>query len=83
LRGDGRWWTLLRYQESERGMEMIKVTCRVETYNEPNDAPSVIVNSHWNENKKVTLEIDGKKFTVVASDMIEAIKNCTNTARFG
>lgn len=41
------------------------------------------VASHWNESSKVVLVVDGKRLTVVASDLGAAIRNATNTARHG
>jgi len=37
------------------------------------------VHSYWNENSKVVLFIDGKRYTVVAEDLKTAIENAQNT----
>ena len=58
----------------------MKVTCRVETYDDP-AKPSILVHSHWNEHSKVVLEVNGEKLTIVADDLIAAVKNCTNIPR--
>jgi hypothetical protein len=60
---------------------MVKVTCRIDNYDEPAKA-SILVNSHWNNDKLVVLEIEDIKITVKARDLETAIKNCTNTARY-
>ena len=57
---------------------MIKVTCEVSTYSET-ATPNIRVYNHWNDKDKVEIEIDGKRYTVVADDMIRAVNNCTNT----
>ena len=61
---------------------MTKVTCQIESYDEPKK-PSVFVKSHWNSPKFVHIEFDGKEVTVSATDLIEAIKNAVNTNRYG
>lgn len=61
---------------------MIKVTNELPTYDEPAKT-DVRVHSHWNEPSKVVIEFNGgEKRTVVASELIAAIKNATNTARY-
>ena len=44
--------------------------------------PLFFVASHWNENSKVIITLGGEMVTVVASDLIAAIKNATNSNRF-
>jgi hypothetical protein len=46
------------------------------------DAPTLTVSSHWNNDRSVVLELDGKKITVAASDLHAAITNACNTKRF-
>ena len=60
---------------------MIKVTCKVEAYDEPAKS-SITVNNHWYDNEKVEIIIGEEKRTVLARDLIAAINNCTNIARF-
>jgi hypothetical protein len=60
---------------------LIKVTCRVETYDEPAKS-SITVNSHWNDNDMVEIIIGEEKRTVLKKDLIAAVQNCTNTAKF-
>ena len=59
-------------------MNRISVTCELRTYDDTSN--KLRVHSHWNENGKIVLEVDGKKFTVVAKDLEAALKNCTNAA---
>ena len=65
---------------------MIKVNCEVGTYNDnleiKKDMPKLIILSHWNRDNMVWVEINGEKHLVVAQDLIEAIKNCTNINRY-
>lgn len=44
--------------------------------------PPLVILSHWNFNERVTIEFEGKKITVIASDLRKAIENATNTRRF-
>jgi len=70
---------------------MIKVTNEVEPYERNGDdfecglkskKPIIKVESHWNRQEFVIIQIaDGDSFTVVASDMIAAINNATNSRR--
>jgi len=63
---------------------MIKVTNEVQTYNDDGKITVPIkVHNHWNEDRAVELEIDGKSYKVYKSDMIAAIENATNTNRHG
>lgn len=60
----------------------IKVTNELNTYDEPSKTP-VRIHSHWNEPKKIVIEfLGGEKRTVIASELLAAIKNATNTDRF-
>lgn len=55
----------------------IKVTCQVQSYDNP-AKPSLFIKSDWCESSKVILEWDGKELTVVANDLIAAVQNATN-----
>ncbi len=57
----------------------IKVESAVKIYedDEPSDK-KIIVSSHWNDNDFVVIKIGKKSATVIASDMIAAIKNAQN-----
>jgi hypothetical protein len=72
------------------GDKMIKVQCLVTIYEiDGRDFPGapeehqITVRSHWNRDAFIELEIEGKRYTVVASDLEAAITNAHNTARFG
>jgi hypothetical protein len=58
---------------------MVRVTCELQTYDEP-AKHSIRVHSHWNMNDRVVIEVNGEKVTIIAKDMIAAVQNCTNTA---
>ena len=38
--------------------------------------------SHWNEDDKIILQIEDKKYTINAYDLQKAIENATNINRF-
>lgn len=65
---------------------MIKVNCEVKTYYNNSevkvDMPIINIKSHWCRNEMVWIEINEEKHLVVAQDLIEAIKNCTNVNRY-
>jgi len=60
---------------------MIKVTNEVETSGDK-ATPSIKVHNHWNSTNLVELEVDGKRYVVVAKELKAAIDNACNTARF-
>ncbi len=68
---------------------MIQVTNAVHVY-EVDGVPTKVgdegavveVNSHWNEAGMVVLVVGGKRMKVRADDLLAAVKNATNTARF-
>jgi len=63
----------------------IKVSCRVDLYSVSTDSAkgSILVHSHWNDDNKVEIEIEDKRFCVSGYDLIEAIRNAINTNRYG
>lgn len=68
---------------------MIKVESEVEIYELDRretkmiDGPKLIVQSHWNLDYMVILKFgDGPSITVSAKDLLAAIHNATNSARF-
>lgn len=68
---------------------MITVSNEVKIYEiDGKDVPIVggdkklLITSHWNERKKVNIQINGKKITVIADDLRIAIDNATNTNRY-
>lgn len=64
---------------------MIKVEQRVPVYEiDGKDAVAleeVKILSHWNRPEFVVLDADQKKFTLLAGDLLAAIKNAGNTNR--
>jgi hypothetical protein len=68
---------------------MIEVTNKVHAYEVDgapakvgDDGASVEVKSHWNETGMVVLVVGGKRMKVRASDLLAAVNNAINTARF-
>ena len=61
---------------------MIKVTCQLTDYSNP-AKPEIKVHNYWNGNKYVEVEVDGDRYVVSGTDMIEAVKNCMNTNYWG
>jgi hypothetical protein len=60
---------------------MIEVRCIVETYDTKHTLP-ITVHSHWNESRKIVLEVNGLKYEIMADELIQAIQNCTKTAKY-
>ena len=56
----------------------MKITCEVKDYSNP-AMMNIRVHNHWCESDKVEIEVEGKRYTVIGREMIEAIKNCMNT----
>ncbi len=69
------------------GGSVIKVTNEIRVYEIDNKEttgrlqPRIEVESHWNRPDFIKLVLDGKSYTVVASDLTAAIRNAANTAR--
>lgn len=64
---------------------MIDVKCEVATYDDGGEKrvlDRVEVCSHWNEERMVLLKVGTFTAKVSASDLIAAIRNCTQTNRF-
>lgn len=65
---------------------MISVRCSLQTKEaDPgvvDEGMTVLVLSHWNRPQLVVLEIGGSKWVVSASELIAAVKNATNTAKY-
>ena len=67
---------------------MINVTCTIGIYeiNSKDSDPleeKLIIESHWNCEDRICLTINGKdEITVIANDLIEAIRNATNVNRY-
>jgi hypothetical protein len=67
---------------------MIKVRSEVSVYevNGKEQAglsrPKIAIESHWNRDALVTICIGDESVTVVATDLLAAIKNACNSARY-
>ena len=64
-------------------MNRIRVVSSINVYEVdgvevPRDLPQIDVSAHWNRDTLVILTIDGKRHTVVASDLRAAVQNATN-----
>lgn len=54
----------------------MKVTCEINDYSEPAQAP-IRVHNAWSRPDMVELEVDGKRHTVDAGELISAVKRAT------
>lgn len=68
---------------------MIKVRSEMDIFEvdgkKPEDypPPKLVIESHWNcPNRVVVVLPDGKRFTVIVSDLDAAIRNATNSNRY-
>jgi hypothetical protein len=65
---------------------MIEVSSVIRAYPEMSEGPlgvsSIILKSHWVDSNKIVLLVEGVSVTVVAADLLAAIKNAQNTAKF-
>ena len=52
----------------------MKVTCEINDYNSP---ALIRIHNAWADSGKVELEINGERYTVVASELISAVKRAT------
>lgn len=50
----------------------MRVACEINDYSNP-AMPCIRVHNAWNDSNKVELEVDGKRYTVVAEELISAI----------
>ena len=51
----------------------MKVTCEINDYSNPAKCP-IRVHNAWSDREKVELEVNGERYTVVADELISAIK---------
>ena len=58
----------------------MKVTCEIDDYSNP-AKPCIKIHNAWNDSGKVEIEIKGERYTVVAEEMISAIKRATLTPK--
>ena len=61
---------------------MIRVTCDVQTYDDP-AKPHIRVHSHWYDDKRVVVEVNGERYTVIGKDLITAIEDAMCVNRWG
>ena len=54
----------------------MRVTAEITDYSNP-AMSSIRVHNAWNDSNKVELEVDGKRYTVLSSELISAVKRCT------
>lgn len=60
---------------------MIKTINEVPVYDLEGEGITFTVKNHWNCSDKIVLMFENKEITVVANDLLAAIKNATNTAK--
>lgn len=57
----------------------MKVINELQTYDYNITTPLIVkVKSDWNYNDRVILEVEGKNYTLIASELIAAIRNACN-----
>ena len=64
---------------------MIKSVNEITTYPEVKISgkdEKIYVENHWNDSAKVLLKCGEKEYIILAKDLLAAIANATNTARF-
>lgn len=54
----------------------MKVTCEISDYSSP-QMPRIRIHNAWKDSGKVELEVDGKRYTVIASELISAVNRAT------
>ena len=52
------------------------VTCEIGDYSNPAQ-PRIRIHNAWNDGNKVELEVNGERYTVVAEELISAVKRAT------
>lgn len=57
----------------------MKVTCEIKDYSNP-IKPSIKIHNAWADHGKVELEVNGERYTVVADELISAVKRATLNA---
>jgi ribosomal protein L25 (general stress protein Ctc) len=57
-------------------MQNVKTTCEIKTY-DSEEEKTIVVKSGNLYSDRITLEIDGKKYVVIAQELEQAIKRCT------
>lgn len=60
-------------------MNRIDVTCLVREYPDSiNEYNTIIIRNHWQDPKKVVLQIKDKAYTIYGEDIMKAIENALN-----
>lgn len=54
----------------------MKVTCEIKDYSNPAQQ-NIRIHNAWNDSGKVEIEVGGKRYKVVADEIISAIKRAT------
>lgn len=53
----------------------MKVTCEINDYSNP-AKPRIKVHNAWADGRKVELEVNGERYTVIGEELISAVKRC-------
>lgn len=54
----------------------MRVTCEIDDYSVPTE-PNIRVHNSFIDNNKVELEVEGKRYTVNADELISAVRRAT------
>lgn len=54
----------------------MKVTCEIRDYSNP-AKPNIIIHNAWNDSGKVELQIGNERYTVLADELISAVRRAT------
>ena len=57
----------------------MKVTTELRDYSNPT-MPVIKIHDHWNNRNMVEIEVEGKRYTVLADEVKRAVDNATNFA---
>ena len=55
----------------------MKVTTELRDYSDPM-MPAIKIHDHWSNRRMVEIEIEGKRYTVLADEVKRAVDNATN-----
>lgn len=68
---------------------MLKVYCELtvvedhgKSSSELESLPHVEIRNHWNQNDLVVVKVLNQEVTLIASEVIAAVNNATNTAKY-
>lgn len=54
----------------------MKVTCEIKDYSKPAKS-NIRIHNAWGDGEKVELEINGERYTVLAKELISAVKRAS------